>query len=198
MKTLRIILLALLASYTLALAAVSATAFLAPQRAELPPQSAIIVLGGPELWERTDRGIQLLQSTFDAKLVVTSHNVAKYMAKRAEREGIPSNAIFTEMEARSILQNAFFSRKELGDFDGTAVLVTQRSQLLRAALSFYWVGFDDIALAPSDTPKDYTFRTSGVLLLEASKLLINLVRAGGSSLLQSVGIPIERFIPLLN
>jgi uncharacterized SAM-binding protein YcdF (DUF218 family) len=74
---------------------------------------------------------------------------AQAMRRLAMEVGIPRSAITVEDRSTSTLQNALFTLEAIGPLPPGSVIVTDRSHLPRAWLSFWWAGARDHVLYPA-------------------------------------------------
>ncbi len=184
--------------------------------AGLPQNPVIVVLSagqssdgsmGPYTAERLWTGVDLFQRYGATQFVVTGGNmheglpgVAHAMADSARMAGVPRAKIVVEARSQSTLQNAIFTRDLLPEATGTpVVLVTNRFHLPRAWASFRWAGFQKVLVYPSDTASDHWLRLGfGHLFFEVLKTGLNALRASGASLADELGVPRDRYMPLLD
>jgi uncharacterized SAM-binding protein YcdF (DUF218 family) len=74
---------------------------------------------------------------------------AQAMRRLAVEAGIPESATTIEDRSTSTLQNALFTIEAIGPLPPGTVIVTDRSHLPRAWLSFWWAGARDHVLYPA-------------------------------------------------
>ncbi|MEM6620224.1 MAG: YdcF family protein [Pseudomonadota bacterium] len=98
------------------------------------------------------------------------------MAARARAAGVPVNAITTERQSQSTLQNALFSRPTLRD--ASIILVTEKFHLPRAWASFQAMGLRPVAWAAAPPARATLASRTRVTLRESLAVWFNLGRWG--------------------
>lgn len=122
------------------------------------------------------------------------------MAAYAEQLGVPTEDIGRETRSLSTLQNALFSKPDLGD-ETSLILVTEGFHITRSWLSFGWAG-----IAPDAACHSARFRENpgqgrnGAYMLgrELLAFWFNLARAPLWSLATALGVSRETADPWLN
>lgn len=197
----------------LALLAVSA---FWPKNAPLPARAdAIVCLGGSMSymgWERPGpasarraRTCAELQRAGVAPVIVFTgygHHVlsaAEAMARLAERDGAPRDAMIIEPRAQSTIQNAAFSLPLLPDGATRIVVVTDAFHMPRSWMIFR--AFSDLDIALYAARMEYTTedkpQTRNVLewtLRESVVIWVNLGRAAFYAAGRALGVPPDRLI----
>lgn len=179
---------------------------------EMPSGDAIVVVSGDsgkngglsgETEARLNAAVALYEAGAAPKLVLSggtlsSSNppVAEAMRDAAVSAGVPEDAIVTEPDAHSTLQNALFTA-DMADVDTSApiILVSHRYHLPRANASFRWAGFDNITNYAADP--EGGFQVTSELLWESLKWPLNVARAAAASAAMAGDVPRENFVKYL-
>lgn len=184
---------------------------------ELPEDALVIVLGAGiradgsasrASVERARAAAELVLDGIGQRILITGGPtprgpgaVATAMAAEMREFGVDASAIAVEIESRSTLQNALFTRDMIDPetASGPVILITQRFHLPRSWASFRWAGHSDLTLYPSDpAPRRLSRGLFLQLMLEGAKWPMNLARATVASLGLATGVSEEIYIPLLD
>ncbi|PYG34431.1 YdcF family protein [Pelagimonas varians] len=179
---------------TLTIVVVSSRANIWPSGTDLAPTDVIVCLGGgisyttgklqPMVTQRATTCARLYLSGKAKTIVFTGAGIsenlpsaAALMARHAIDLGVPDTAIFVEPEARSTLQNALFSLPQIPEGSSVRV-VTDSFHLPRSWISFYWAGYSDLTVFPSQHVKGRRKwgPNSKTILREAGAYWFNLAR----------------------
>jgi len=119
--------------------------YLSPQDT-LTKADAIIVVSGGQTRTRAERGIELYNQGYAAKLIFSGASLddgpsnAREMRQQALRSGVPDEAILVDEAARTTFQNATNTRQVAVSFDAkTIILVTSPYHQRRTDMTFVHV-----------------------------------------------------------
>ncbi len=114
---------------------------------------------------------------------------ARAMRRLAIEAGIPESAITIEDRSTSTLQNAVFTLEAIGPLPPGTVIVTDRSHLPRAWLSFWWAGVRDHVAYPAPVwTNESRENRIEFIARESLALWYNLGRMAEASLLLRLGV----------
>ncbi|WP_341861372.1 YdcF family protein [Gymnodinialimonas sp. 57CJ19] len=154
-QTLRLVLLI----YLQTLLIVVAVEFFWPRDTLPASADAIICLGGSasqealgvDATQRAARCVDLFQAGVAPAVIFSGTVAAPLMAEYTLAQGVPEDAVFVEDRSRSTLQNARFTAGMLAP-DARVVVVSNAYHLPRSAVSFWVMGYRDVALAAAGPP----------------------------------------------
>lgn len=176
----------------------------------LPEGEAIIVLAGDDgasggmsgqTEARVAKAVELYNEGVAAQLVMSGGGVgatavADEMKAAAVAQGVPEDAIITETESLSTIQNAMFlAEKEELNTAAPVVLVSHRYHLPRANATLRWAGFSDVQNYAADP--EGPFQITPQLLWESLKWPYNVLRAGAVSAAEAGDVPRENYLKYL-
>jgi uncharacterized SAM-binding protein YcdF (DUF218 family) len=175
-----------------------------PSRAE-PPESAplVVVLGGgirsdgvlhPRSNHHMRTAIRFFQEGRTERIHFSGGALgpvpeADAMRRLAIDAGIPESAITIEGRSTSTLQNAVLTLEAIGPLPPGTVIVTDRSHLPRAWLSFRWAGVQDHVLYPAPAwANESRENRLHFIARESLALWYNLARMAEASALLWLGV----------
>lgn len=116
--------------------------------------------------------------------------LAALMAQHAMSLGVPETAIFIEPNARSTLQNALFSMPIIPEAKSIRI-VTDSFHIPRSWMSFYWAGYPEITVYPSqgENQGGMWWENTRAILRETLAIWFNLARLPVYSAAKAMNIP---------
>jgi uncharacterized SAM-binding protein YcdF (DUF218 family) len=118
---------------------------------------------------------------------------AHAMRDLAIEAGVPAGAITIEDRSTSTLQNALFTLQEIGPLPPGSVIVSDRSHLPRAWLSFYWAGVRDHEIYPAPIwARESSENRIQFIARESLALWYNAARMAEASALLRLGVAPSR------
>lgn len=180
--------------------------------AVLPEGEAILVLAGDDAGVgemsgqtelRLNRAVDLYNEGVAPQLVLSGGSerdstpaVAEAMKAAAIALGVPEDAIVTETDSHSTLQNALFlSEIEAVNKTAPVILVSHRYHLPRANATLRWAGFSDVQNFAADA--DAGFQVTPQLLWESLKWPYDALRAAAVSAAEAGDVPRENYVQYL-
>jgi uncharacterized SAM-binding protein YcdF (DUF218 family) len=114
---------------------------------------------------------------------------AHAMRRLAIEAGVPGSAITIEDRSTSTLQNALYTREAIGPLPPGTVIVTDRTHMARAWLSFWWAGERGHVMHSAPIwPREGRWRRLQFVARESLAVWYNLARMGEATVLLRLGV----------